>query len=516
MVAELSDSFLYSQSACDLWKDLEERYGQSNGPLIYQVERELCKVIQGSMPVASYFTKLKKFWDELQSLNGIPVCSCGKMRECTCGITEKFLEIDSRSKLMQFLMRLNDDFESVRNQILSMDPLPNINKAYYIVQQVEKQKQVTHSVADPTAFFANTGSKGNPGPRRDNREVRSDKKYCTHCKQDGHLFEQCFERLGYPDWYKGKKNKKGGRMVAQVNADFESYMQHDTPFDFVGENDMHGGKGELDQRMVAAVCQEMMRMFKGKNVDPGNIASTSNAHAGTYFYGCKPCLQVSFHVSLNALTRYLKVDIRVDWIVDTGASDHMSPHLHLFKSIRVLKCPIRIKLPDGTSKLVTRVGSIQINTNLTLHNVFYVPDFQVNLLSVGKLLKTQSLIAIFLPTMFLFQDPSTNQVLASGEGSHNLYICRPSTSHSIKPISFPIHSALSSFVNKTALSSDVPVDLFHSRLGHTSVSKMLHVNKCTHENLSEFKCDTCMLAKQHRLPFPKVSLDLQLFLSSYM
>ncbi|GKE31324.1 hypothetical protein Tco_1450646, partial [Tanacetum coccineum] len=34
MVAELSESFLYAQSASDLWKELEERYGQSNGPLI--------------------------------------------------------------------------------------------------------------------------------------------------------------------------------------------------------------------------------------------------------------------------------------------------------------------------------------------------------------------------------------------------------------------------------------------------------------------------------------------------
>nr|GEV96036.1 SGNH hydrolase-type esterase domain-containing protein [Tanacetum cinerariifolium] len=50
-------------------------------------------------------------------------------------------EMDERSKLMLFLMKLNDEFESVRNQILSIDLLPNINKAYYIVQ---KQKQVTH------------------------------------------------------------------------------------------------------------------------------------------------------------------------------------------------------------------------------------------------------------------------------------------------------------------------------------------------------------------------------------
>ncbi|GJT98495.1 hypothetical protein Tco_1094013 [Tanacetum coccineum] len=110
MVAELSESFLYAQSASDLWKELEEQYGQINGPLIYH--------------------------------------------------------IDSRSKLMQFLMRLNDDFEAVRNQILTMDPLPNINKAYYIVQQVEKQKQVTHQVADPIAFFAN--NKGNQNVKRDN------------------------------------------------------------------------------------------------------------------------------------------------------------------------------------------------------------------------------------------------------------------------------------------------------------------------------------------------------------
>ena len=55
MIAELSDSFLYAQSAFDLWKELEERYGQSNGPLIYHIERELSKVSQGNLTVAAYF-----------------------------------------------------------------------------------------------------------------------------------------------------------------------------------------------------------------------------------------------------------------------------------------------------------------------------------------------------------------------------------------------------------------------------------------------------------------------------
>ncbi|GKC80234.1 hypothetical protein Tco_1131008 [Tanacetum coccineum] len=35
MTAELSEVFLYAQSAFELWKEIAERYGQSNGPLIY-------------------------------------------------------------------------------------------------------------------------------------------------------------------------------------------------------------------------------------------------------------------------------------------------------------------------------------------------------------------------------------------------------------------------------------------------------------------------------------------------
>ncbi|GJT50340.1 retrotransposon protein, putative, ty1-copia subclass [Tanacetum coccineum] len=242
-----------------------------------------------------------------------------------------------RSKLMHFLMRLNDDFEAVRNQIMSMDPFPNINKAYYIVQQVEKHKQVTHNVSDPTAFFANTGgNRGNQGSRRDNRESRSDlrgdKKYRTHCKQEGH---------------------------------------QDTPNYFAYENEVHGEKSDMDQRMVAVVCQEMMKMFKGKNVDQINVASTSKPHASTYFYGCKPFyMRLSFHVSLNARSKHLNLDITIDWIVDTGASDHMSSHLLLFQSIRILKCPIKIKLPDGTSKLVTKVlwPNLETTKEYVVHN----------------------------------------------------------------------------------------------------------------------------------------------------
>lgn len=93
----------------------------------------MSKISQGSLTIASYFNKLQKCWDELSNINGLPTCDCGKMRECTCDVLEKLLLRDSNSKLIQFLMKLNDEYESVRSQILAMDPLPTVNKAYYIV-----------------------------------------------------------------------------------------------------------------------------------------------------------------------------------------------------------------------------------------------------------------------------------------------------------------------------------------------------------------------------------------------
>lgn len=57
-------------------------------------------------------------------------------------------------KLFQFLLKLNEDFEGVCSNLVPMDPLPNLNKAYYLVQQVENQRQVTNIKVEPTTFFS--------------------------------------------------------------------------------------------------------------------------------------------------------------------------------------------------------------------------------------------------------------------------------------------------------------------------------------------------------------------------
>lgn len=96
MSKDIAEGFIYVNSTKQLWEELFERYGQVNGPLIYQLRRKLSNTAQGELVMAEYYMRLKKIWDELQVLEGYPKCVCGVLQKCPCGILKKVLENDGR------------------------------------------------------------------------------------------------------------------------------------------------------------------------------------------------------------------------------------------------------------------------------------------------------------------------------------------------------------------------------------------------------------------------------------
>lgn len=57
---EIVESVLYSKTTKHIWEELEERFGQSNGPLLYQLQKEISELAQGNMDIATYYTRLKR------------------------------------------------------------------------------------------------------------------------------------------------------------------------------------------------------------------------------------------------------------------------------------------------------------------------------------------------------------------------------------------------------------------------------------------------------------------------
>jgi len=96
---------------------------------------------------------------------------------------------------------------------------------------------------------------------------------------------------------------------------------------------------------------------------------------------------------------FLSTQPGLHWIVDSGAIDHITPHLHLFHSYSTVSKPCFIIMPNGKQVQVNHIGSVILNANITLQEVLHVLEFQYNLLSASKLAKQLSVDVVFSTSM---------------------------------------------------------------------------------------------------------------------
>ncbi|XP_070018352.1 uncharacterized protein [Nicotiana sylvestris] len=149
---DIAESVIYSQTAEELWNELEQRYGQADGTKLFQLQRELNNINQGTNDVAGYFTKLKRTWDQMKVLNTFMTCNC----DCKCGAKSHNHKMNEDQKLIQFLMGLNDVYSGVRGNILMMKLLPTTAQAYSIILHEETQWEIhsgNHVSTESIAFM---------------------------------------------------------------------------------------------------------------------------------------------------------------------------------------------------------------------------------------------------------------------------------------------------------------------------------------------------------------------------
>lgn len=96
-----------------------------------------------------------------------------------------FMLIDSWRK-----MGLNESYSIVRSQILLMDPLPTVNKAYALLLQEERQRSV-HQVPPPNIEqSAMAASHSSQSSKRGQKPFY----HCDYCGMDGHSESRCYRK----------------------------------------------------------------------------------------------------------------------------------------------------------------------------------------------------------------------------------------------------------------------------------------------------------------------------------
>uniref|UniRef100_A0A2N9HJB0 Retrovirus-related Pol polyprotein from transposon TNT 1-94-like beta-barrel domain-containing protein n=1 Tax=Fagus sylvatica TaxID=28930 RepID=A0A2N9HJB0_FAGSY len=146
------------------------------------------------------------------------------------------------------------------------------------------------------------------------------------------------------------------------------------------------------------------------------------------------------------------------WLLDSACCNHMTPHAsHFSQKTPLAPSPI-IYTADSSHMSVSHIGTIS-SPDLTIPNIYLVSKLFLNLLSNGQLCEL-GLDLYFSNRGVDVQDPLTSKLLGIGRKIGCLFeLCN---------LQIPSHMVSSSVAATTTLSPD----LWHSRLGYASLSRL--------------------------------------------
>ena len=215
-----------------------------------------------------------------------------------------------------------------------------------------------------------------------------------------------------------------------------------------------------------------------------------------------------------------------DWIIDSGASAHMSCQHKWFTMYRQLVPPQSVTVGNGTSIPTIGIGCVSINLKLdgdhtavtVIRDVYFMPNLDGNLLSVSCLANF-NLEVVFSRDSCLILDGS--QLVGKGYKRNSLYMlaAKPCLENQTAYVINGPSSSLDPELPLTALAtqkttSEADIDIWHRRLGHVNVQSILKLlrkgmvdgmaisdSKDTHGD----KCIPCLEGKQHCAVIPSES-----------
>uniref|UniRef100_A0A1S3YY54 Retrotransposon gag domain-containing protein n=1 Tax=Nicotiana tabacum TaxID=4097 RepID=A0A1S3YY54_TOBAC len=325
---EIADSVEYANDAVELWRELEDRYEQTNGARLYQIQKEINDLSQGTLDITTFYTQLKKLWEELSTLNAKTQCSC----QCTCGAKENMHKTKQDRRLIQFLMGLNEVYTAVRGGILMMNPLPSMAQAFSLLIQDEKQREMkpTNNLSAESVSlhvntsgnannFGNNNFRTNYAPNANFPNTNRTRPFCDYCKRLGHTKGKCFKLHGYPQGHNHNfKYNKNKRVIANAHVT--------SPDETCAKTDEFGPKDKSENLNLSkeqyGQLLSILQHFHGNS--GGESSKRTNHGTGTVNLVAGPTP-----------------------FADSGASHHMTFNRSSLLDITILPYPLLVTLPNG-------------------------------------------------------------------------------------------------------------------------------------------------------------------------
>ncbi|VFQ93733.1 unnamed protein product [Cuscuta campestris] len=359
---------------------------------------------QKGQSVVAYYNQFITLWNQLYRTKD-PTFGC------KCPAAALIRADVEHEKTHTFLLGLDDEqYGSVRSQILGTEPVPDISRVYALVAREERHRSIVRARDDRTDAMA--FAVGRPPPPAQYQ--------CTHCGKTGHTVDRCYQIIGFPA---GGRGGRGGGRTGRGGR--------------TGGRGTKGSGGTANEGTASAAAVEVSSAVHSGEATPTSLSSDQVTRLLSML------IPSSSHMSLNGMPQ----STSQDWLVDSGASHHMTGTFsYLFDVSPIPPCPVT--LPDGSRVLAKTSGSVHVSPTLVLRNVLFVPTLRCNLISVGCLVRANNCLVIFDDRCCVLQDRVSMVEIGRGNASNGVYVFQPSATVS-------------------ALSVD-QATLLHKRLGHPS------------------------------------------------
>ncbi|CAN0862338.1 hypothetical protein LINGRAHAP2_LOCUS8445 [Linum grandiflorum] len=391
---DIAQSLISYDSAVAVWTDLKNRFSQGDAIRIANLQARIASCEQGDSTATQYFTNLKVLWEEFLQYRPVPVCD--KFDDgLPCTVIRKVLEYQSQDYVIRFIRGLNATFSVVRSQLLLMDPLPDINSAFKCAVQLERQMKGAAVSSNVESIALAAGYQSGRG-----KAASASTLFCRYCKKDNHTIDDCLK-------LKNKKTRMAGQSNWSSNSSFAgSVVKEPGAQSLCGSaplsrtssvSDSSESLGvqssmtppSLSPDELARLRQILSQEFNGPTSVHANIAATSSSSINPGNF------------ALSSLV--FRPD---EWIIDTGASNHICRSLTMFASYSPI-LPVPITLPDSSRMSATHAGTVCLGHGLQLRHVLYVPGFHFNLLSVSRLTTDMGVSVVFSAQHCHIQGPSS-------------------------------------------------------------------------------------------------------------
>lgn len=373
-------SVLFVDSAHEMWLQSERRFALSNGSRKYQLNKDLYALKRNGSSINDYYTRIHSFWEELDSMSSLPKVSVN-----TAEISQ-FLKALSKEKeqqrLSQFLNGMDSGFNPHRSQLLMLNPFPTVEVACSVLSR-KKSKRLD---IESSAMY----SKG--------QEVEK----CSACGEKGHnqsRQSRCWTVIGYPAWNSKSKVFPQKSVPPQRNKGVrEAYPTHQQKWNKGKGNSAAGHRSAANANTHNKTNEfsngagitftprqfEQLLKFLPSSSKSNMAALETDDEVEADFAGIVFCINASAMIG--------------HWIIDSGASDHMTCSLNKLSDINNETTKSRINLPYGHTSDISHKGTITLSNNLVLKEVLYVPTFKHNLLSITKLRSDNDCFITFTTT----------------------------------------------------------------------------------------------------------------------